>query len=220
MSKWPRIVIPGQPHHVTHRGTRRQTIFFGDDDCRLYQHILGLSCSKHGVEIWAYCLMPNHIHMIAVPERADSLSLAFGRAHQCYARIINSRNEWTGHLWEQRFSSIPMDEPHLLMAARYVELNPVRAGMVSRPSNYPYSSATPHLLGQNDNLVNVSRLLEIVPHWADFLADGLQESDADRLRELEKTGYPAGSDQFLKNIETQFGVQCRPQKRGRKPNIN
>ena len=217
MSKWPRIVIPGFPHHVTHRGTRRQKVFFGEQDFRYYRHLLANCCRQYGVEIWAYCLMPNHVHLIAVPETEPSLSKAFGRAHQRYAKFINNRNEWRGHLWEQRFSSIPMDENHLYMAARYVELNPVRANMVGRPSQYLWSSTNAHLRAYDDELVSVTPLLEMVPRWSEFLAEGLTDDHLEKLRELEKTGYPAGGDDFVKLIENQYGVSCRPKKRGPKP---
>ena len=121
--------------------------------------MLANCCRQYGVEIWAYCLMPNHVHLIAVPETEPSLSKAFGRAHQRYAKFINNRNEWRGHLWEQRFSSIPMDENHLYMAARYVELNPVRANMVGLPSQYLWSSTNAHLRAYDDELVSVTPLL-------------------------------------------------------------
>jgi putative transposase len=212
MSKWPRIVVPGLPHHITHRGTRRQKVFFEKSDYEFYRNILRQSCNKHGVQIWAYCLMPNHVHMIAVPEGPKSLSLAFGRAHQCYSRIINSQNDWMGHLWEQRYSSIPMDSSHLLMAARYVELNPVRAKMVVAAENYEWSSARAHLLARNDRLVDASHLLELVPNWRQFLTERLLNSEAEKLRKLEKTGYPAGDEDFLDAIEAKFHIKCRPQK--------
>jgi putative transposase len=220
MSKWPRIVVPGFPHHITQRGTRRQTVFFGEDDFKYYRHLLATYCCQYGVEIWAYCLMPNHVHLIAVPETEQSLSKAFGRAHQRYAQFINGRHDWRGHLWEQRFSSIPMDENHLFMAARYVELNPVRANMVRLPSQYLWSSANAHLKACDDDLVLTDRLLNMVPQWSEFLAEGLADCHLEKLRELEKTGYPAGDDNFVKLIENEYGVSCRPKKRGPKSKVN
>lgn len=163
--------------------------------------------------------MPNHVHIIAVPETIQGLSKAFGIAHQAYSRIINSRFEWKGHLWEQRYNSIPMDEPHLLMAARYVEQNPVRAGLVYAAENYRWSSAIAHFHGRNDAIAETSKLLEMVPNWPDFIADSLSEPQAENFRKLEKLGYPAGSDKFLKQLETQYRIQCRPKPRGPKPKI-
>ena len=159
--------------------------------------------------------------MVAVPENARSLSLAFGRAYQRYAQIINNRRDWRGHLWEQRFSSIPMDETHLLMAARFVELNSVRARIAESPFGYLWSSARAHLNNRDDELVGVMRLLEMVPDWLYFLAGRLPVSHANKLRDLEKSRYPAGNKQFLENLEIQYGIQCQPKKRGPKPkNVN
>ena len=219
MSKWPRIVVPDFPHHVTHRGTRRQTLFFEARDYQLYKTLLAMACRQYGVKIWAYCLMPNHVHLIAVPGTEKGLSHAIGRSHQRYAQIINTRFEWRGHLWEQRFSSIPMDESHLLMAARYVELNPVRAHMTTAPEHYIWSSAKAHLSGAHDDLVEASVLQELVGDWRQFLDEGLPKRNLDIFRKLEKTGYPAGDNSFVTKLEELLGQSLRPKKRGRKPKI-
>ena len=117
-------------------------------------------CRKWQVEIWAWCLMPNHVHLIAVPKNEEGLARAIGEAHRRYTRRINSREGWRGHLWQERFASFPMDENYLLVATRYVEMNPVRAGMVHAPEDYRWSSARAHLEGQDDQLVKVAPLLE------------------------------------------------------------
>jgi len=216
MSKWPRIVVPGLPHHVTHRGTRRQTVFFEAQDYQKYKSLLREACGQYDVEIWAYCLMPNHVHLIAAPRTEQSLSQAIGRCHQRYAKMINARFDWRGHLWEQRFSSIPMDEKHLLMAAQYVELNPVRANLSITPGYYSWSSARSHLTGTQDDLAVSSLLQELVCDWPSFLAAGLRQRHIDKFRELEKTGYPAADEPFLKQLEAQVGRLLRPKKRGPK----
>jgi putative transposase len=133
MARLARVVAPGLPHHVTQRGNRRQKTFFSPADYRLYRSLMAEWCGREGVEIWAYCLMPNHVHLIAVPEREDALQRAIGEAHRRYSRAVNLREGWRGHLWQGRFASFPMDQDHLLAAARYVELNPVRAGIRRRP---------------------------------------------------------------------------------------
>lgn len=133
MARMARIIVPGIPHHITHRGNRRQLTFFGDDDYRAYLALLAEWCGKYGVEVWAWCLMPNHVHLIAVPSTPDSLARAIGEAHRRYTRRVNFREDWRGHLWQDRFTSFPMTETHLLAAARYVEMNPVAAGLVVRP---------------------------------------------------------------------------------------
>ena len=165
MARLARIVVPGVPHHVTQRGNRRQPTFFEEGDYQEYLVFMGEWCRRKGVSVWAYCLMPNHVHLIVVPETEDSLNRAIGEAHRRYTRYINFRKGWSGCLWQGRFASYPMDEPHLLMAARYVELNPVCAGLAVRPEEYPWSSARAHFSGENDQLVVTSPLLERVSDW-------------------------------------------------------
>ena len=104
-------------------------------------------CDRYRVQVWAYCLMPNHVHLIAVPASSDGLRGAIGEAHRRYTTVINRREGWRGHLWQGRFASYVMDDRYTLAAARYVELNPVRAGLVARAEDYPCSSARAHLLG-------------------------------------------------------------------------
>ena len=148
-----RVVVPGIPHHVTQRGNRRQDTFFRDADYREYLYHMAEWCNRCGVEVWAYCLMRNHVHLIVVPESEDGLRRAIGEAHRRYTRYVNFREGWKGHLWQGRFASFPMDEEWLIAAARYVELNPVRAGLVRRAGEYRWSSALAHLSGEDDILV-------------------------------------------------------------------
>lgn len=157
-----RVVAAGVPHHVTQRGNRRQPTFFGDGDYALYRSLLATACRQHRVVVWAYCLMPNHVHLILVPDSSDSLRLALGEAHQRYTRAINRRQGWVGHLWQGRFASCALDAEHLIAAARYVELNPVRAGLTEQAADWPWSSAKAHLAGRDDGLVAVAPLLEAV----------------------------------------------------------
>ena len=134
MARLARVIAPGMPHHVTQRGNRRQQTFFGKEDYQHYLELISRFCRAEQVAIWAYRLMPNHVHLIVVPQSAESLRRAIGEAHRRYTRRINFREGWRGHLWQGRFASFVMDEDHLLTAARYVELNPVRAGLVQAPS--------------------------------------------------------------------------------------
>jgi putative transposase len=161
MARIARVVVPGIPHHVTQRGNRRQKTFFNDSDYRAYIDLMAERCSRQGVEVWAYCLMPNHVHVVAVPSTEQSLRLAIGEAHRRYTKRVNFREGWTGYLWQGRFSSFPMDEQHLLAAARYVELNPVRARLVATPQDYRWSSSRAHLSGRDDELVTVAPLIRI-----------------------------------------------------------
>ena len=127
MARIARIVAPGYPHHITQRGNRRQRTFFNESDYSAYIDLMAEWCERCGVEIWGYCLMPNHTHLIARPEKIDSLSSAIGEAHRRYSRMINFREGWRGYLWQGRFSSFVMDEAHLIASIRYIERNPVRA---------------------------------------------------------------------------------------------
>ena len=157
MPRIARVVVPGYPHHVTQRGNRRQQTFFCDEDYGAYLELMAEWCQRYGVEIWAYCLMPNHAHLIAVPDSQDGLRRAIGEAHRRYTRRVNFREKWRGHLWQGRFASFVLDDYHLFAATRYVERNPVRAGLVDRPEDYHWSSAAAHLAGQDDRLVKVAR---------------------------------------------------------------
>ena len=217
MARLARVVAPGVPHHVTQRGNRRQATFFRPADYRLYRSLMAESCASAGVTIWAYCLMPNHVHLIAVPQTEAALGRAIGDAHRRYARAIHAREDWGGHLWQGRFASFPMDEPHLLAAARYVELNPVRARLRRRPEAHGWSSTKAHLAGRDDELVSVAPLLELVGDWAAFLADGLDDSQAAALRRHERTGRPLGDAGFVASVERRLGRSLAKRKPGPKP---
>ena len=212
-----RAVAPGIPHHVTQRGNRRQQTFFNDDDYFTYLALMSEWCGKYHVEIWAYCLMANHIHLIAVPEKKDGLNLAVGEAHRRYSRRINFREGWRGHLWQGRFSSFIMDESYLFACTRYVELNPVRAGLVKKPELWPWSSAEAHIKGKDDVLVKTEPLGEMInKSWKHFLSVDVQESEIDLLRKHERTGRPLGEAAFVKKVELLLNRRLRPLKPGPK----
>jgi putative transposase len=215
MARLARLVIPGLPHHVTQRGNRRQQTFFNDDDYAAYLELMAEWCREEGAEVWAYCLMPNHVHLIAVPRTENALRRAIGEAHRRYTRRINFREKWRGYLWQGRFASFVMDEPHLLAAARYVELNPVRAKVVADAAEWRWSSARAHLSGRDDRLATVAPLLAMVGDWRAFLNSAIREEDLRDLREHGRTGRPLGSATFLDRLEAMVGRILRPQKGGR-----
>ncbi|HEY6007167.1 MAG TPA: transposase [Geobacteraceae bacterium] len=192
MPRIARIVAQGIPHHVTQRGNRRQVVFFREDDYLFYLSLLAQFCKAAGTEVWAYCLMPNHVHLIMVPSTPDGLRASIAEAHRRYTRRINQRFEWRGHLWQDRFSSFPMGEKHLLTAARYIELNPIRAHLAETPQDYRWSSAGAHLAGRDDLLAKASPLLEMAGDWSGLLASGLTGEEAEDFRQHEKTGKPMG----------------------------
>ncbi len=217
MARIARVVAPGVPHHVTQRGNRRQPVFFGDDDYRAYRALLAQGCADAGVAVWAYCLMPNHVHLILVPSDPDGLRNALAEAHRRYTRFINAREGWRGHLWQERFASFPMAESHALACARYVEQNPVRARLVKRPQDWPWSSAKAHLGGRDDALVSVRPMLEIVPDWAGHLGAPLDTEAYEAIRAGERTGRPLGPERFVAGLERKLKRALAPRKRGPKP---
>ncbi|NLH50842.1 MAG: transposase [Myxococcales bacterium] len=219
MARIARVVVPGLPHHVTQRGVRRQITFFNESDYESYLELMAEWCARCGVSIWSYCLMPNHVHLIATPDEADGLRRGIGEAHRRYTRRINFREGWRGYLWQGRFASFPLDERHLLAAARYVELNPVRAGLVARPEDYRWSSAAAHLSGRDDLLVRTRPLLEMVSDWRAFLQSALSDEELADLRRHEHTGRPLGDERFIESIERKIDRLLRRKKPGPKPKI-
>jgi putative transposase len=217
MARMARAIAPGLPHHVTQRGNRRQPTFFNEEDYQAYLELMSEWCKARQVDIWAYCLMPNHIHLIAVPKEKESLTLAVGEAHRRYTRRINFREGWRGHLWQGRFSSFIMDQNHLLACTKYIEMNPVRAGLVKRARYWPWSSAKAHLKGRDDLLVKVKPLLEMTEQsWSKFLVDYPREEEIELLKKHERTGRPLGSQAFVKKVEHLLGRLLQPKKVGRK----
>jgi putative transposase len=217
MTRLSRIVIPGVPHHVTQRGNRRLPTFFRAEDYAAYLEFLKEGCGKTGTEVWAYCLMPNHVHLLLVPQSEDGLRATLGEAHRKYARMINFREEWRGHLWQERFASFPTDEAHTLNAARYIELNPVRAKLCDNAADYRWSSAGAHIHRYADPVLNTAALLRLNPEWSAFLQSGIDQSATDALHLHESTGRPLGSPDFIAKIEAMLGKPVTPQKAGRKP---
>jgi putative transposase len=216
MARMPRLVVPGYPHHVTQRGARRQQTFFSDEDFQTYINLLADALEATGVQIWSYCLMPNHVHLVVVPEHPESLADLFRNAHRRYTRIINLREGWRGHLWQERFHSFVMDERHLMAAVRYVELNPVRAKLCSRAEHWPWSSAMAHLTGVDDALVTVAPMLERISNWASYLETTESHKRLDALRGHTRTGRPAGDDEFIRALSLLTGRELNKRKPGPK----
>jgi putative transposase len=213
-----RLVVPNYPHHVTQRGNRRQSTFFSRADYRTYLRLLASARESAGVDVWAYCLMPNHVHLVVVPARADSLVAFFREAHRRYTRRINLRQGWRGHLWQERFHSAVMDERHLQAAVRYTELNPVRAGLCGFPQDWEWSSAHAHLRGKDDRLVTVKPMLDRIGNWAGYLqADG-DPADLGVIRQRSKTGRPIGDPGFVEHLERLTGRSLQMGRPGPKPN--
>ena len=217
MARMPRLVVPGYPHHVTQRGNRRMKTFFCREDYRAYLDLLAEAKAETGVAVWAYCLMPNHVHLVVVPERSDSLAQLFRHVHRRYSRRINFREQWRGHLWQERFHSFVMDELYLLATVRYTELNPVHAQLCVDPTDWPWSSARAHFAGRDDSVVSVQPMLERVANWGNYLLEEVRDGEVDSIRRCSRTGRPAGDEWFLEQLETLTGRELKRRKPGPKP---
>jgi putative transposase len=210
-----RVVVPGYPHHITQRGVRSMAIFRTDEDRRDYLQFLSEETRRFGVEILVWCLMTNHVHFIAVPQRGDSLARAFGEGHRKYTRMRNFSEGVRGYLFQGRFNSCSLDERHLLAAAVYVELNPVRVGIVKNAWEYRWSSAAFHTGRKNtDPLVEDRTLMGLVDNWKNCLIQARGEKD-ERIRRMTRTGRPAGGASFLGVVEQVTGRDLSIKKPGR-----
>ena len=217
MARIARAVAPGYPHHITQRGNRCQQTFFCDEDYSEYLHLMSEWCSKHKVECWAYCLMPNHVHLILVPSDKEGMNRAVGEAHRRYTRMINFREGWRGHLWQGRFTSSILDERYLVACTKYIELNPVRAGLVKSPFDWPWSSARYHLEGTDSRLLKTQFLRRIIQKpWDIFLNDDVLNDEMELFRKHERTGRPMGDSSFIEALETLLDRVLKPQKPGPK----
>jgi len=211
MARIARVVVPGCPHHVTHRGNRGSSTFLDDADRRAYLRLLREQSERFGLRVWAYCLMSNHVHLVVVGLEADSMAQALGNAHGRYARRFNAISGWTGHLWGHRFYSAAMDEKHLWYAVRYVETNPVRAGLAQLAEDYPWSSARAHALGIEDSLLAPERPFPgSIDNWSEWLSAGVDDRTAAALRRSTSTGRPIGSRSFTAVVERRLGRQVHP----------
>jgi len=216
MARIARVIAEGYPHHVTQRGNRRQRTFFCDADYRAYLDLMAAWCAKEGVAIWAWCLMPNHVHLIAVPGTREGLARAVGEAHRRYTRLINFRKGWRGYLWQGRFASYPMDAAYALAAARYVERNPVRAGLVKRAWRWPWSSAAAHVERGGDRLIAPGDPLRAeVSDWRRFLLGADDAEEVALLRRHARTGRALGDGAFVSALESLLGRPLAPRPPGR-----
>ena len=205
------------PRHITQRGNRRQQTFFNDGDYAACLELMADFCREEGVEILSYCLMPNHAHAIAVPSSEEGLRRAIGEAHRRYTRRINFREKWRGYLRQGHFASFVMDDPCPLAGARYVELNPLRAGLVARGCDWPWSSARAHLSGRDDQFVKAAPLSAMIGDWNAFLNSAMPEEELREMRRHWRTGRPMGDETFLGRLEEMLGRALKPQKRGPEP---
>jgi len=232
MTRVARIVMPESPHHITQRGNNRQDVFFVPDDYEAYLDILREQSERYGLDVHAYCLMTNHIHLVATPHAADSLAKAIGRTHWIYARLVNRLHGRSGHLWQNRFYSCALDRDHFWRAIAYVERNPVRARLHRKAWLYPWSSAAAHC-GQKTGTgsplplpfsrTDATGLLDLrrwrtmidADEWRAELMRGEDPATLAELRTQTGRGRPLGGDSFLSKVEKFVGRRVRPLPVGR-----
>jgi putative transposase len=219
MARFARVIALGVPHHITQRGNARRFILDSDAARRVYLDLLRGSAERHEIELVGYCLMSNHVHLIATPKKANVLGPALKDAHGRYASYWNSTHCSSGHVWQGRYYSCPLDESHLWEALRYTELNPVRASMVANAEGWGWSSAAAHCgsaaaeswLGMELWRGNWS-----AAGWREYLEAGESQAVLTAIRHNTHTGRPLGSADFLSAVERQTKRRLALQKRGPK----
>jgi putative transposase len=206
VARLARVEALETPHHVTQRGNGRRVVFETDNDRLVYLGLLQQHAKLQRLAILGYCLMPNHVHLIVVPQRADALRTALRNAHGRYAAYLNARQATSGHVWQGRYYSCPMDEDHLWTALRYAERNPVRAGMVRDAAEFPWSSARIHVGGGWDGLIDPGPWSArwTLDEWREFLAATEFERESEAIRRSTHSGRPLGSAHFVERLETEM----------------
>jgi putative transposase len=217
MARLARVILPGYPHHITQRGNRSQDVFFKPSDYVDYLKLLKEWCEKEKLEILAYCLMTNHVHLIVKPQKKSNLSKAIGETHRRYTRMINFRENCKGYLWQGRFASYPMNKNWLLKAVAYVELNPVKAKMVKHAWDYKWSSVHAHIAGEDTNgIIKTKGMLDLVGgNWKDYLIEAMNHESIE-FDLHEKTGRPLGTDRFIEKAEKLLNRELKKKKPGPK----
>ena len=219
MARIARIVMPEYPHHVIQRGNRRQEVFFSDYDREYYLSLLETFTRKNNVEVVAYCLMSNHVHLILVPHDEEGLCQAVGEMHRRYTRMINFREEWKGYLWQGRYKSYVMNEGYLYQAIRYIERNPVRAKVVRYAEEYQWSSARAHVFRERNSVLSERMNYIDFTEWQEYLREPDNGTDRELFKKHESTGRPIGDDAFIIKVETSLNRVIRKQKPGPKPKV-
>ena len=219
MPRIARIVAPGYPHHITQRGNNRAVVFFDDQDRRTYLQLLAKYSKLFALQIWAYCLMDNHVHLLAVPEKENALARGIGLTIQVYTQYLNRKRNQSGRIWQNRFfSCLVENDQYLWTVARYIERNPIKAGLVKNAEDYHWSSAAAHMTSTKDDLLQEPSWLDDAAKvsYAEFITNNDEEAE-NRLRSATRTGRPYGSDAFIDTMETLLNATLRPRKPGRPP---
>src|SRR5712692_3457142 len=222
MARLARIVAVNVAHHVTQRGNARQSVLAADSERLVYLQLLRQYVELHGLSLLGYCLMSNHVHLVVVPRKAEALALALKQTHGRYASYWNAAHRSSGHVWQGRFYSCPLDEDHLWMALRYAELNPVRAGLVTKAELWRWSSAAAHCGGGDaDAALQMARWAKrwSAASWREYLGHGETEAEVAAIRKCTHTGRPLGTVEFLRELEQATLRRLAPQKGGRASHV-
>jgi len=218
MARFARVVATGVAHHVTQRGNTRRFILDSDTDREVYLGLLRENLAQHGASLIGHCLMSNHVHLAVIPRQPDALALTLKHTHGRYAACWNAKHGSSGHVWQGRFYSCPLDRPHLWEALRYVELNPVRAGLVAEAASWPWSSAAVHC-----GAAAAGAWLDMeawgarwnAAQWREYLRAGQSESDIMAVRQSTHTGRPLGTAEFVRDLEDKTQRRLTARKGGR-----
>lgn len=217
MPRISRIIATGYPHHVTQRGNNRAAVFFDDEDRQTYLKLLSIYTQRHRLQIWAYCLMDNHVHLLVVPERESSLARGIGLTNQVYTQYLNRKRKQSGRIWQNRFFSCVVENHEYLWAvARYIERNPLKVGLAESAEDYRWSSAKAHMTGTCDALLSADTWL--APQDRNAYVEFVQADDEttnDTIRRSTRSGRPFGSESFTDMLELQLNQSLRPRKPGR-----
>lgn len=218
MARLARIAVVNVAHHVTQRGNARQFLLASDEERTVYLNLLRKYVELCELPLLGYCLMSNHVHLLVVPQKGDSLARALKQTHGRYATYWNTTHRSSGHVWQGRFYSCPLDESHLWMALRYVELNPVRAAMVSRAELWPWSSAKAHCGDEGEAVgleMSAWKRRWSKKSWKEYLAGGEKQDELAAIRECTHTGRPLGAESFVRTLEATTQRRLTAQKGGR-----
>ena len=218
MPRRPRLVVPGTPHHIVQRTRKGAELFPDRRDPHRYLDLLAAYAGKHGLGIRAYCLLSDHVHLVAVPEREESLAAAMRPVAVRYAQYVNRScgGSVRGRLWDDRPQSCPLDETHFWAAVRYVERHPLKSGLVIRAERYAWSSGRTHCGRVPDPLLTGDlEHLGVVEDWAAWLRDPPDPALVATLHACTRTGRPAGSPAFIARLEKRFGRPLATPARGR-----
>ena len=221
MPRYARIVIPGYLYHITQRGNYKQNIFEEDRDCVIYLKLIQEYSKKYGVEMYAYCLMDNHVHFIAKPRHEESLARTFCVAHQRYSHYFHKKRGIRGHLWQKRFYSCILHGSHLKQAVRYVENNPVRANLAAHPCDYHWSSVKAHL-GLAYKIIELSDIREYISFssWKEYLLEEEKDEELKQIRKMTLKNSILGPVEFIKKVEELLKRKILSNPRGRPQKIS